>query len=113
MVVWIATPGLEDKISSWSSTSSGAKQWTKQLGTSTTDYGNDITRDSSGNVYVTGYTYGGLNGNTNAGASDLFVVKYNSSGVNQWTKQLGTSASDEGKSITSDSSGNVYVTGYT
>ena len=113
MVVWIATPGLEDKISSWSSTSSGVKQWTKQLGTSTTDYGNDITSDSSGNVYVTGSIYGGLNGNTNAGASDLFVVKYNSSGVNQWTKQLGTSRSDEGQSITSDSSGNVYVTGYT
>ncbi len=113
MVVWIATPGLEDKISSWSSTSRGVKQWTKQLGTSTTDYGNDITSDSSGNVYVTGSIYGGLNGNTNAGASDLFVVKYNSSGVNQWTKQLGTSRSDEGQSITSDSSGNVYVTGYT
>ena len=113
MVVWIATPGLEDKISSWSSTSSGVKQWTKQLGTSTTDYGNDITSDSSGNVYVTGSIYGGLNGNTNAGASDLFVVKYNSSGVKQWTKQLGTSADDRGYNITSDSGGNVYVTGWT
>ncbi len=113
MVVWIATPGLEDKISSWSSTSSGVKQWTKQLGTSTTDYGNDITSDSSGNVYVTGSIYGGLNGNTNAGASDLFVVKYNSSGVNQWTKQLGTSSSESGNGITSDSGSNVYVTGWT
>ena len=113
MVVWIATPGLEDKISSWSSTSSGVKQWTKQLGTSTTDYGNDITSDSSGNVYVTGSIYGGLNGNTNAGASDLFVVKYNSSGVNQWTKQLGTSSSESGNGITSDSGSNVYVTGST
>ena len=111
-MVWIATPGLEDKISSWSSTSSGVKQWTKQLGTSSGDYGQGITSDSSGNLYVTGYTGGGLDG-TNAGHADLFVVKYNSSGVKQWTQQLGTSSSEDGEGITSDSSGNVYVTGST
>ncbi len=93
--------------------SSGVKKWTQQLGTSAIDRGNGITSDSSGNVYVTGYTQGGLDGNTNAGWSDLFVVKYNSSGVKKWTQQLGTSSSEEGTGITSDSSGNVYVTGYT
>ena len=94
--------------------SSGVKQWTQQFGTSDSDYGNGITSDSSGNVYVTGYTYGGLDDNLNeSGSYDLFVVKYNSSGVKQWTQQLGTSSSDVGQGITSDSSGNVYVTGYT
>jgi hypothetical protein len=93
--------------------SSGTKQWTQQLGTSATEYGTGITTDSSGNVYVGGYTEGSLDGNTSAGESDFFVVKYNSSGVKQWTQQLGTSADDLGYSITGDSSGNVYVTGYT
>ncbi len=93
--------------------SSGVKQWTQQLGTSGQDYGYGITSDSSSNLYVTGYTTGGLDGNTSAGNDDLFVVKYNSSGVKQWTRQLGTSTSDYGYGITSDSSGNVYVTGYT
>ena len=74
--------------------SSGTKQWTKQLGTSSTDLANGVTTDSSGNVYVVGYTYGELDGNTNTGASDLFVVKYNSSGTKQWTKQLGSSSHD-------------------
>ena len=63
--------------------SSGTKQWTKQLGTSSDDRGNGVTVDSSDNIYVTGYTKGGLDGNSNSGDWDLFVVKYNSDGVKQ------------------------------
>ena len=72
--------------------SSGTKQWTKQLGTSSGDFANGVATDSSGNVYVTGRTGGGLDGNTNAGYDDIFVIKYNSSGTKQWTKQLGSSS---------------------
>jgi len=93
--------------------SSGKKQWTKQLGTSKHDRARGVATDSSGNVYVTGDTYGGLDGNTSAGYNDLFVVKYNSSGTKQWTKQLGTSSSDEAYGVATDTSNNVYVTGYT
>ena len=85
---------------------------TKQLGTSGEDVANGVATDSSGNVYVTGYTQGGLDG-TNAGGSDLFVVKYNSSGTKQWTKQLGTSGIDSTNGVATDSSGNVYVAGVT
>jgi len=56
----------------------GTKQWTQQLGTSSNDWGNGVTVDSSDNIYVTGYTYGGLDGNTNSGKNDIFLVKYNS-----------------------------------
>jgi len=93
--------------------SSGTKQWTKQLGSSSNDYANDVVTDSSGNAYVTGTTYGGLDGNTSAGNADLFVVKYNSSGTKQWTKQLGTSSTDTANGVTTDSSGNIYVAGGT
>ena len=65
---------------------------TKQLGTSGRDHARGVATDSSGNVFVVGDTYGGLDGNTNTGGSDLFVVKYNSSGTKQWTKQLGSSS---------------------
>ena len=93
--------------------SSGTKQWTQQLGTSSDDYGWRVTVDSSNNIYVTGYTYGGLDGNTNFGGVDIFLVKYNSSGTKQWTKQLGTSSWDSGYEVTVDSSNNIYVTGCT
>ena len=59
------------------------KQWTKLLGTSGFDYVRDVTTDSSGNIYVTGETEGGLDGNTSSGESDIFLVKYNSSGTKQ------------------------------
>ena len=55
----------------------------QQLGSSSRDSANGVATDSSDNVYVTGYTEGGLDGNTSAGESDIFVVKYNSSGVKQ------------------------------
>ena len=60
-----------------------SKQWTKLLGTSSDDYGFGVTVDSSDNIYVTGYTAGGLDNNSNSGSLDIFLVKFNSDGVKQ------------------------------
>jgi hypothetical protein len=45
--------------------------------------GNSVAIDAAGNVYVAGFAYGGLDGNTLIGSSDFFVTKYDSSGVKQ------------------------------
>ena len=58
----------------------GAKQWTKLLGTPSGDIAYDIASDSNSNVYVIGPTLDGLGGNTNAGSYDVFVIKYDSYG---------------------------------
>ena len=94
-------------------TSSGAKQWTKQLGSSMSDNAQGIAVDGSGNVYITGGTSGGLDGNSNTGMNDIFLVKYDSSGTKQWTRQLGTSTIDFAYGVAVDGSGNVYITGET
>jgi hypothetical protein len=91
----------------------GTKQWTQVLGTEGSESGNGVTLDSNNNIYVTGYTEGGLDNNTNSGNKDFFLVKYNSSGVKQWTRQLGTSSSDLGYDVTVDSNNNIYVIGET
>ena len=86
--------------------------WIQQLGTPADDVTNSITLDSSGNIYVTGYTRGDLEENTNTGESDIILVKYDQSGTRQWSQQFGTAGFDGGNDISTDSLGNVYITGY-
>ena len=84
-----------------------------QFGSSSYDSGSRIVTDSFGNAYVTAQTDSGIDGHTNARSNDIFIIKFTNAGIKQWTRQLGTSSNKYGYGITSDSSGNVYVTGYT
>ncbi|HEX5058637.1 MAG TPA: SBBP repeat-containing protein [Kofleriaceae bacterium] len=91
---------------------SGALQWVRQFGTTADEGGSGAIADPSGNVYVTGYTSGSLDG-TNAGATDIYLVKYDTTGVKQWTRQLGTSDYDAGDAIAIDGMGNIFIAGET
>ena len=87
-------------------------QWTRQLGTSADDDSYGVSADGLGNVYISGYTDGSLGG-PNAGSDDAFVSKYDAAGNFQWTRQLGTSATDDSYGVSADGLGNVYFSGYT
>jgi len=64
--------------------SSGTKLFTKQLGVAgQVTYAFGVAVDTSGNAYVTGYTDGGLDGNTLTGTDDFFLTKYDSAGTKQ------------------------------
>ena len=93
--------------------SSGNKLWTRHLGSKDYDCARGVVIDGSGNIYLAGYTEDGLDGNTNAGSVDIFLVKYDSSGNKLWTKQFGTESYDFGAGVAIDGSGNIYVTGFT
>ena len=66
-----------------------------------------IAVDGSGNVYVAGYT-------TTANGKDFTVIKYNSSGAQQWAKLVDGAAGqdDEARAITVDGDGNAVAAGY-
>ncbi|MBK6608017.1 MAG: SBBP repeat-containing protein [Leptospiraceae bacterium] len=90
----------------------GTRSWTQMLGVAGADTIPQGTRmDASGNVYLSGYTQGNLDGNTLVGSANLFVSKYNTNGTKQWTKLRGN-ASTFGNAIAVDGSANSYVTGY-
>lgn len=93
----------------YSVSSSGAFRWMQRY----TGPGNNddkiyrIAVDAAGNVAGVGNSNQGANGN------DLFVVKYNSAGVQQWLNTLNVGGNDIATSVALDASGNVYLTGRT
>ena len=91
---------------------SGNQIWIEQFGTSDFEYAKGISSDNDGNVYVTGFTYGVLADNSNSGLNDAYIAKYDASGNQVWIKQFGTSSFDEANEISTDSNGNIYITGY-
>ena len=93
--------------------SSGVLQWEAQLGGTGIDVGNGIATDSSGNVYVGGYVTAALPGHAFVGGShDSFLLKYNSTGILQWSIEPGTTLVDAIAGVKVDSNGDILVTGW-
>lgn len=65
------------------------------------------SNDRSNSTLVTGYTSGNLGGR-DRGALDAFLIKYNSQGTQQWSRQIGTTSIDNGYGVDTDTAGNVY-----
>ena len=74
------------------------------------DWASDIAVDSSGNVYVTGPSWGSWEAD-----EDFLTIKYSPNGDTAWIRRYngpGTqNAYDEPHAMAVDASGNVYVTG--
>ncbi len=111
-------------------TLNGSLQWATKIVNSTlnTNSGFGICSDGN-NIYITGYyevsditlySANNLLGPTTpsmtlptagSGSSDIFIAKYNSSGILQWGTTIASATINRGFSICSDGTG-IYVTGF-
>jgi methionine-rich copper-binding protein CopC len=83
----------------------GSVLWSRTLSTDREEVATRVAVDSADNVYITGYTYGSLDGRTPNGTADLFLAKYDSAGTKQWVTQFGA----EDTASTTD--GDYFVSG--
>jgi hypothetical protein len=95
--------------------SAGNKLRTRQLGvTGVKTLATGIAVDGNGNVFMTGETLGGLDGNSLVGAVDMFATAYDANGNRLWTRQYGAPGSRTfGNKVALDKSGNILVVGTT
>ncbi|MDQ3047794.1 MAG: SBBP repeat-containing protein [Bacteroidota bacterium] len=96
-------------------------EWLQTIRPGGNEYTWDITTDLRGNSIATGRvkatsTFGWPGGMStppwhSGGYTDAFVAKYKPNGALMWAKRDGGKYQDWGRAVTTDSLGNIYVTG--
>jgi len=87
----------------------GVPLWTNRYNGPTNDsYASAVAVDASGNVFVTGYSWGSGSGN------DYATINYSGAGVPLWTNRYNGpgKGDDYASAVAVDGSGNVFVTGF-
>lgn len=84
----------------------GVVQWQRGLVGAGLEEARASYVDSSGNLYVVGYT-----NSDGWGMNDILMTKYSSTGQIQWQNTLGGPNIDSGQGIGLDSLGNIYIAG--
>ena len=103
--------------------SNNARVWSTYYGGDSSDYANGIWADNAGNLIVTEATLStnfplqtlqnAYNQTNFGGWVDIFILKFNSSGVRTWATYYGGTSAEQGKSVCTNNIDNLYVTGYT
>lgn len=92
----------------------GTQQWLTQAGTASNDGAQGACAETSGtNYYFAGTTNGAFSGESNAGGSDIFIMKYSGAGVLQWVDQFGSTVNDNTSSMICTAAGVSYIGGRT
>ncbi|MEW5760054.1 MAG: hypothetical protein AB1779_04750 [Candidatus Thermoplasmatota archaeon] len=88
--------------------SSGNELWNKTFGGSNSDIGYSVKQTSDGGYVIGGYTRLSV-----VGGYDVWLIKTDSNGNEQWNKTFGSTNDDCGYSVQQTSDGGYVIAGYT
>ena len=100
---------------------SGNRIWSTYFGADSNDCGYAVSNDTMGNIFITGYTNSTIGLATangyqtifSGGNRDGFLAKFTISGGLLWSTYFGGGESDIAYGVTTDRTGNSFITGYT